>query len=1140
MTEPITPGLLVLHGNRLEDLREVVFGWLGQHPLDPLEEAVFLVQSNGIAEWLKLAIAEQSGICAATRIELPAQFLWRAYRQMLGRAAVPAAAPFDKAPLAWRLMRLLPTLLDAPGFAPLRQYLNDGDPLRRYQLAQRLADLFDQYQVYRADWLADWATGDDVLRRADGQVCALADDQRWQALLWRAVLADVPDAQRETGRSTIHRRFIAELESGELPAHPLPRRVVIFGAAALPLQVLEAMAALARHCQVILAVPNPCRFHWADIIDGRELLRAQRRRHALRDNIDLSTQSLEDLHSLSHPLLAGWGRLGRDFIRLLDQFDDAAAAQERFDIGRIDLFDEAPGTTLLQQLQARIRDLEPLSPDHRPALAGSDRSIVFQVAHGPLREVEILHDQLLSLLADGSLTPRDIVVMVPEIETFAPAIHAVFGQYPTSDPRHIPYTIADQKSLQVNPLLVALEWLLALPEQRCTASELRDLLDVPALARRFGLGGEDLSRLAQWIEGAGIRWGLSPDHRKRLDLASCGEQNTWLFGLSRMLLGYACGDEGPFAGIEPYEEIGGLDAAAVGGLAALTLALQRWQDRLSQAATPGEWGEQLHELLLAFFSASDERDQLTLAALENALQNWQLACAEADFTEPLPLSVVREAWIALLDEPNLTRRFLGGGVTFCTLMPMRAIPFEVVCLLGMNDGDYPRRSSRADFDLLALPGMARPGDRSRRDDDRYLMLEAVLAARRVLYLSWSGRNPRDNSEEPPSVLVSQLRDYLAAGWADGTVEARTIEHPLQPFSRRYFEGGDLFTHAREWRAAHYAVASASPDTLPPFEPEPGFHLNISLLADFLKNPVRHFFRYRLDVVFGERETAADDDEPFGLDALDEYQLVSRFLDTARRHGDGADISGQVEELADRIARAGELPLGPFGERERHRLVRLITPIWQQWNDLQQQWPEPGDKAALRFEHRGLLLEDWLDGLRRNGETRAWLRLDPSVFCDKKGQLRADKLITAWVTQLVAAACGQEVEGILVGRDAVLQLGTPDPETARATLCELIDAWHSGLQSPLPLACRTALAYLAENGKPKQAFEGSYTSPGEAGRDTALARAYPDYAALTADGEFFGLAERLFGPMNAWLAEYATVTIYDRDAWDEEDGDEPDA
>ncbi|MDR3426444.1 exodeoxyribonuclease V subunit gamma [Silvimonas sp.] len=1142
MTHPIPPGLLVLHGNRLELLRDAVFQWISQQPLNPLEEAIFLVQSNSIAEWLKMSLAEQTGICAAAAVQLPARFLWQGYRQMLGKQAVPPVSPLDKAPLAWRLMRILPALPLEPSFAPLQRFMQDGDPARRWQLAEKLADLYDQYQVYRADWLADWAAGKDTLRRANGQIDTLTDDQRWQAALWRAILADVPEETRATSRDAIHRQFVSLLEAGVAPAVPLPRRVVLFGVSTLPMQTLEALAALSQQCQVILAVPNPCQFHWGDIMDGRELLRAARRRHPLRDGRDLGLIDLDTMHVHSNPLLASWGRQGRDFVRMLDEFDDAAAARERFNAPRIDLFDDETGQTILAQLQAQVRDLEPLpQPQDRLAVAADDRSIVFHIAHSAQREVEILHDQLLKLFAAATpaqpLSPRDVVVMVPDIETFAPAIRAVFGQYGNRDERTIPWLIADQKNRGINPVLKAMEWLLRLPEQRCRLSEIRDLLDVPALAERFGLAESDLARLAQWSSGAGVRWGLSAGQRAQLDLAACGEQNSWLFGLRRMLLGYASGNDATFAGIEPYAEVGGLDAALAGSLATLVAALLKWSSALTQALTPDQWSDTGRALLADFFAPDNEADRLTLIALESALQRWLEACDTAQFTDAVPLAVLREAWLGNVDEPTLNQRFLAGGVTFCTLMPMRAIPFKVVCLLGMNDGDYPRQANRTDFDLISQPGQYRPGDRSRRDDDRYLMLEAVLAARHTLYISWTGRNARDNSEQPPSVLVSQLRDYLRAGWQDGVIERLTTEHPLQPFSRRYFEGGELLTYAREWRAAHQTVMPRHHQTLAPFDPTPEFRLTLPLLAEFLRNPVKTFFRQRLNVVFDQLDIAQEDEEPFVLNGLEQYQLVQTMLasaDTADL-GDAPHLAALIDNHAERITRTGRLPIGPMGKRTRDALAAQVTPAWQQWLLQLEAWPAAGEKVRLHFEHAGLQVEDWLDGLRQQGHARAWLQLDPGVLC-KDDQPRAEKLILPWVRQLVAAACGEAITGIIVSRDAVLTLGQPEQQDAIDTLEHILAAWQQGMAEPLPFAGKTALAAVSENGKPWQVYEGGMFSPAE--RDEpCLARTWPDYESLIADGRFATLATALFAPLQQWITEQVGAVTHDASATDEETADE---
>lgn len=1125
MSSPITPGLLILHGNQMEMLRAAVFDWLRRYPLGPLEQETILVQSNGFAEWLKIALAEELGVCAATRVALPARFLWEAYRAMLGRERVPSRSPFDRDPLTWRLMRLLPTLLQEPVFAPLAHFLGDGCPERRLQLAVRLADLFDQYQVYRADWLTDWEIGRDQLRRAGGEPVPLGPDQLWQARLWRAVHESVPPMQRGSGRAAIHEVFVNRILSGEPPSGRLPRRVVLFGMSALPYQTLQAIAALSRYTQVLLAVPNPCQFYWGDIIEGRELLKAAHKRQPARGGVDLATLPLEELHAHSHPLLASWGRQGRDFVRMLDEFDNEEGRPETEGITklRLDLFSDGEGETLLQQVQAAVREMRPLSEHPQVPPDPSDRSIEFHITHSTQREVEALHDQLLSMFAaDPTLRPRDIVVMVPDIDTFSAAIHAVFDQHKRSDPRYIPFEIGDTRDRSVNPLLVALEWLLRLPQQRCRQSEIRDLLDVPAVAARFGVQEDDLHTLGAWIDGAGVRWGLDGAHRTGLGLGAAGEQNAWIFGVRRMLLGYASGAGARFGDIEPYAEVGGLDAALAGSLAQFVEALLAWRARLAETCTPREWVEQARALLADFFDGREEGDRITLAQLGEALNCWLEMTDGGGFDEAVPLAVLREAWLGQIDQPTLNHQFVSGGVTFCTLMPMRAVPFRAVCLLGMNDGDFPRRTPQNDFDLLAMPGMGRPGDRSRRDDDRYLMLEALLAARDKLYVSWVGRNVRDNSEQPASVLVAQLRDYLRAGW-DLDLDTLTTEHALQPFSRRYFEEGGLRTYAREWRAAHGAEGQAAPDTLARYELEPGFQLKLSELASFLRQPARYFFRRRLAVVFNQAEVIGEDEEPFSLDSLERYFLEDSLLDDAGQAETLEAVRQTLTARAERLAREGVLPIGLIGRQWQRQLVDGLVPVRQAWLALGARFPQAAPKLALSLAFDGVLLEDWIDRLRTDGAATAWLMQISSRVLDKKGAPRGDKLILPWLRQLAASAAGAGVSGYLVARDAVLTLPPLAPEEARATLAGIVHLWRCNLDAPLPVACKTALAHLA-GADARAAYDGKRDEVrGEVREEPCLARLWPEFAHLVAAGGWPDLAQELYGPLAQWMNEQIQVT-----------------
>jgi len=1163
---------MLVHGNRPERMRDLIVQWIGQHPVAPLEKEMLLVQSNGIAQWLKLAFAADPaeggcGIAAALEMSLPSRFLWQVYRAVLGTDAVPAVSPFDKARLTWRLMRMLPALLDAPGYAPLKRFMtHDDDQRKRYQLAQRVADLFDQYQVYRADWLAAWAAHDDVLIDARNARTPLPDEARWQPALWRALLDDV-GAQpalggidpRQTGRAAVHAAFMRRAEDwADDAARPkgLPRRIVVFGISSLPRQSVEVLAALARWSQVLLCVHNPCMHYWADIVADQDLLRA---RHARQRRRAGAPAVLDDarLHLHAQPLLAAWGKQGRDFIGLLDEYDSDEARAEYAPhftrIGqRIDLFDGEEALTLLQQLQDDIRDLRPLKETREvwPAVdPREDESIRFHVAHSAQREVEILHDRLLAAFAaDPSLRPRDIIVMVPDIEVYTPHIQAVFGLLDADDPRHIPFSVADRRQRTFDPLVGALEMLLALPHSRVTVSDVLDLLEVPAVRARFGIAADDVPTLRNWIDGANIRWGLHARQRASLGLPQADEldaPNTWAFGLRRMLLGYAAGERaGAWRGIEPYAGIGGLDAALLGPLTRLVDALDSAWQTLREPATVEVWCQRLRALKADFFATDEPEDAYTLERLDGALETWREACAEAGLADPLPLAIVAENWLGELDGGGLQQRFFAGAGTFATLMPMRAIPFRRVCLLGMNDGDYPRSRTPLDFDLMRRD--YRPGDRSRREDDRYLFLEALLSARDHLHVSWVGRSVTDNTPRPPSVLVGQLRDHLKAGWRlegsdekpDALIDALTIEHRLQPFSADYFPAhastSPLYTYAHEWsRQAPPRDAAARPPLLSP--PERDEPLTIGELAEFLRDPVRAFFRQRLRVGFEAEDAASENEEPFEVGPLQAWQLQGELIRAqiaAMQRGED-DLEPAALERLERMHRSGDLATGGFGEVIGQELLAPMGELFAGYRKALARWPRQIERQyEVRHETtvqgRVLTLDDWLDDLRAGPEgAHGRVILDPGTLI-QANKYRGERLAVYWVAHVAAQLAAGNVTTVIVSKAGVAEFSPLDPGNARNYLDALIGAWHEGARKPLPLAPKTAFAWLrrlpdAFDGNranvPAEAwddaravFEGNPRAPGEAETNPWLRRAFPDFAALAADDAFITLATTLLLPV----------------------------
>lgn len=1146
----LTPGFIVAHGHRLEDLTDVAVTFTQNYPLAPLEQETVLVQSNGIAQWLKINLAQASGIAAMIDVTLPARFQWKAYRAVLGDD-IPKTSPFDKDRLTWRLMRLLPELIEHnPHFAPLKHYTSDDNDGRKlYQLSGRLADLFDQYAVYRADWLDNWVRGQDVLEH--GQT--VEAEQLWQPELWRAVSNDIGIDDYWNNRAELHQRFIDTAKTlTERPAG-LPPRVVVFGISSLPQQMLQVLDAIKGYTQILLCVHNPSQYHWADIVDGKEALRqAVKASSRLKHKPELPDDPNDDeLHQLAHPLLASWGKQGRDYIRLLDLYDETLAKQEAFNTIKLELFEPHNTDHLLAQLQDDILNLRPVQETRElwPTPNTADKSLQFHVCHSPQRELEVLHDQLLDAFAkDPDLKPRDIMVMLPDVNTYAPYIDAVFGRYHNRfgerDSRAIPYTIADQGERHQRPLMIALELLLQVDQLRFTQTDLFNLLSVPAVQQRFGMSDDDLPQLKRWVKEAGARWGLNAEQRGQFYMLAAEETNSWWFGLKRMIAGYAMGDlaevglenDTPWANVEPYTEVAGLSAALVGCLADVVRTLEQWWQHAQGEQTLPEWVERGEWLLEQFFEAEEDSDRLLLAKLGDELYQLRDICVEADNESQLRLPIFKDAWLERVDQQNLNQRFLAGAVNFATLMPMRAIPFKYVCVLGMNESDYPRSTPRVDFDLMT--DRYRPGDRSRRDDDRYLFLEAMLSARDCFYLSWVGYSAKDNSERTPSVLVAQLRDHLQQGW-EVDIDDLTVEHKLQPFNPYYFsqEDPDYFTYASEWAQAHRgAVASKSRAAL---ETVTGDELerilSINDIKRFIEEPARLYFNWRLDTYFNRNSEDLDDSEAFVMDSLQSWSLTTRLVDAGKRallRATGIEAS-LLKEL-NRIKREGALGIGAIAEQNGLKLLEQSQEILETYQQSIAGYSGVNEfPVEVFFEHSGLTIDDTVTGLHSNENgDRLWVVTSASNIAAKNGKginSGGWKHASAYYLGLLLLNLQKPTRLLIVSKGGCqLQVAPVPAELAVQQLEQILDLVALSVQQPQAMHLDVGMTWLnamdknehdetlAHEAARQKYEEEGFQDPALVTQSDYCGRVAESYQAIQASPHFRHFMDELYDPMRLTL------------------------
>lgn len=1008
--------------NHLENLAVRLAKEIEEHTLpDPFAPETIVVQSRGMARWLSLEVASISGICMNFEFPFPRAFIGRTLRGFF-----PEMAPeeeFSAEVMAWKIYRLLPSLASRTEFAPVKNYLEEDDGLKAFQLSERIAGLFDQYLVYRPEMLVGWEQN--------------REEKEWQATLWRTLVGE---------NKPFHLASVADSLSERMAAAPargiLPERVSIFGISSMPPLYLRVFLELSRHCVVNLFSLHPSQEYY-----GHDLPPKLKAKVVARMGSRGSKISEDDFPS-GNALLASLGKLNRDSIEVRLEFDErmGSVIDEQ-----PDEFIEPKDESMLHTVQGDILRARNRGERDNPATeAAADRSIQIHACHSPMREIEVLYDQMLGLFEqEPSLKPRDIVVMTPDIEKYAPFIEAVFS-YPENGRRYIPFSVADRRPRSLSPTIETFLSVLSLPGSRCTASEIFSLLDRSAIRRRFAFTDEDMVLIRQWIAETGIRWGIDAEHRTRFDLPAL-DANTWRAGLKRLFLGYAMagGNRTMFEGIMPHDEVEGSGTEVLGRFASVLDALFDMVTALPKARPLADWPAALGDVIDQLFLGETQEEVADLRLIRTALDQLHWSAELAGSDQEVEFRVVRYHLGQLLDRGEQRGGFLTGGVTFCALQPMRSIPARVICLVGMGDQAFPRQVQAAGFDLMACE--PRCGDRSVRDDDRYIFLEALISAREKFYCSYVGRSLVDNAEIPPSVLLSELLDYLDKAFLfPGGKTARDFvvtEHRLHAFSPQYFSGIDarLFSYSEANAAASRNLrGSHSDSTAPAFFAkslsEPGDEarrVELSSLLEFFANPAKHFLRRRLGLRLEDEDDTLEDSEPFELDTLAQYHLKQELV----AQGLERQTAGKSE-----FAARGVLPLGEIGVARFQALN--------------------GD--AVEFKKA---VESELHGEKSGEPFLVDLRIDPfslsgkieSIYGGRIVQFRCASLkpkdrLRAWITHLARCAADPEKAAkiALIGTDETVRF--LPVENASTLLVKLLGIYWDGLSRGLPFFPASALAY----------------------------------------------------------------------------------
>ncbi|MFZ9299754.1 MAG: exodeoxyribonuclease V subunit gamma [Chitinophagaceae bacterium] len=850
-----------------------------------------VTQTEGMNSWLRQYLAKENEIAANIRFEKPNDIINRIY-YLLGEGKKRNA--IDTETLKWSLFNLLNEQEFQDRFPEIAAYYI-GNAIRQIAFAGELADIFDQYQIYRFDsieqWNQQWINGTPA--------------EEWQSWLWIRSKEKLNESFRD--KTEIAKTILDRLASEE--AQKRIQQIIpslhFFGMAVITPYYLRIFHELAKYIDIYFYLINPApNDYWLDDQSEKQLARLRNK------HFDTS------LITTGNDLLHNWGRITKESFSLLFSHDDFVNNYELIETETI------KQDSLLSKIQDDIH--QNANTERRNKLRDADSkdgSVTINGCYTPVREVEVLYNYLVEQVdsAKKTISPRDILVLVTDIDLYAPYIKAVFNHAPYA----FPFTIADETITADNNMFTALQDILNLDAHFFKAEDILNLLESPYIRKRFQI--LDVEAIRSAIRQAGIYFSM--DGRTEDDTRYI----SWSFGLKKLLYGICMSGEEEYTdGIDHFIPLDTSEGALALERVKLVHFIKILEDKLQKRAdvkTISGWADYLMEVMEDLIFASGERDDDDYATFVGLLEQM----VELNEAAPMEVSfdVFRHSFLHKLKLENRAGSFASAGITFCSMVPMRSIPYKIVALLGMNSGKFPRKDTPLSFSLLSKE--RKPGDRNVKDNDKHLFIETILSAEEKLYISYIAKDAKDGATLPPSSLVDEFIDYIARGMGEDTDDFKkrwVTEHPLHGFSRKYFES-PLKNYLTEDR---YLTGIEVKKDLPVSTIEQHFEkLDLHEFAVFFKNPPKVYLNKQLGIYYREDEVLIPDHEKFELDNLDKAIVQNELL--------MAD-EDQIEKFISEQKRAGKIPLKNMGDaaiktayKEREELreyvdaeIRGIDPV----------------------------------------------------------------------------------------------------------------------------------------------------------------------------------------------------------------------
>ncbi|MGB6093677.1 MAG: exodeoxyribonuclease V subunit gamma [Moheibacter sp.] len=967
-----------------------------------------VTQTEGMDNWLKEQAAQKLGISANIRFLKPNDIIHEAYR-ILGGKYEKSLSVHD---LNWLLFELLNEHEFKKKYSYISSYYNFQGleaEMKRMALAEKTADLFDQYQIYRYKMIRKWNENKNALDERFGF------DESWQRELWfRAKEKAGSEFPDKTNIGGFILNAVKDSEKVEILKQKL-QAIHFFGLSLITEYHLMIIDALSEHIEVRFLIQNPSpNDYWYDDKSEKVLDFLRRKRIIPQDEV-----------SQANPLLVNWGRTVQDTFKMLFENDKTLNGLEDVDLI------EPQEDTLLHQIQHSIFNNQKENV-HFSQERIYDGSITVNSCYSTVREVEVLYSYLVELIdrKDEKLSARDIVVMVSDIDLYASYIKAVFDNAPFK----FPYTIADESYQNEDNIFSALIEILVLNRSQFTSEKVLSLLDYSAIRNEFGIKDTGFAR--NLVRAANIRLGIAGDKENESNFVS------WKYGLKRIMYGLCMSGETKFDDGEdqffPIDTVEGYDIMSATAFVAFAERVIDHLGRRKGKRKVSEWMNFIWETVESFIGGREENENDDYLQLTRQLKKYNVSEQTTD--EEVSFEVFSHNFLPILSTAKRSAAFAGRGITFCSLIPMRSIPFKVVALLGINNDKFPRIDKRVSFDLTQKS--RKRGDRNLKENDKHLFLENVLSAKDYFYVSYVGQSIRDNTKIPASILVDELIDFIAnhSEKPDEVREKFITEHPLHGFSKKYNSGNqNLISYLIENKKPELNFETDAQTAKAELDEK---EIQIKSLLRFFKNPVKFYYNQILRIYYENEDLSLPEAEVFELDQLQKWKYKNDLLKMPE------DVIREQIEIG---KMKGKLPLKNMGGVELEKILEETEAVRQQFLKLTE---------SIESDFEDIDLE--IDGSRIAGRIERIFgdRLIECSFSGRETKYRFE----AYLKYLLLAASGKNTGVCFISKSGdVSEISNSlSKEDAQSKLEELIKIYKIGTVEIFPYTMDLIDSLISKN------------------------------------------------------------------------------